>query len=127
MQPAIQKPARDKPFLSKVLTIINEHLRRLPVETGRIGKMQAAFGKVLCGFGLVPFKLPSHLVVSDTIFSGTIYHERNSLRKLYMPVHGLWINNILRQIEWQLPNAESVKGHSNPEYSQLTGTEMANA
>jgi len=41
-QAAIQKPARDETLLGVVLAVIKENLRALPVEAGRIGKMQTA-------------------------------------------------------------------------------------
>ncbi|GEM_PF-6281512 len=126
VQSPIKHSAGNETLFGIVLTVIKENLRALPVETGRIGKMQTALSKVLRGFGLVPFTLPSHMFVSDTISSGAIYHERKSLSKLYIPVGGLWISSILRQAESQVRNVVSVKVLSNLKYGHLIGTEATN-
>ena len=62
VQAAIQKPARSESFFGVVQTVIKKNLRALPVETGRIGKMQATLRKVLRGLGLVPFKMLPYLI-----------------------------------------------------------------
>ena len=127
VKPTVQKPARDESFFDIVLAVVKEHLHTGPVEAGRIGKMQATLRKVVDGFGLVPFKLKGHSLSSRTISCGVFYHERKSLSKLYIPVRGLWISNILRQFKLRAPNAGSARMSFNPKCGQLTGTEGANA
>ncbi|TQM92928.1 hypothetical protein BD293_1550 [Roseinatronobacter monicus] len=126
-QSSVKHATGNETLFGIVLTVIKKNLRALPVETGRIGKMQTALSKILRGFGLVPFKLPSHMFASDTTSSGAIYHERKSPSKLYMPVGGLWINNILRQAESRMRNVVSVEVLSNLKYGHLIRTEATNA
>lgn len=127
VQPPVQQPARDETFFGVVVPVVQKDLSGLPVEPGRIREVQAALGKVLRGFGVVPLNLPSHLFAPNTTSGGTSYHERKSLSKLYIPVWRLWISSMLCQTAlWPL-YAASVRLPSNPNCGQLTGSEAANA
>lgn len=85
VQPTIQKTARDEALFVIVKPCVEGDLRTLPVETGRVRKVQAALREVLSGLFVIPFKQWRHSDVIPTT-SGRDYHAGAMFRKLYKPV-----------------------------------------
>ncbi len=81
VQSPIKHSAGNETLFGIVLTVIKENLRALPVETGRIGKMQATLREVLRGLALVPFKMHPSQVCHDVISLAVDRHKRSECQE----------------------------------------------
>jgi hypothetical protein len=89
--------------------------------------VQTALGKVLRGFGVVPFKLPDHPLKPHTTYSGAAYHGHKSRSNLNNRTVNLRISGILCLYAMQPLNVAHQGVLPDLKAGHSTGTEAVHA